>query len=34
VRPSPLELVEPTPDQMQSYEEIFAGRGRFDLCVI
>jgi YjjW family glycine radical enzyme activase len=34
VRPASRLLVEPTPDQMQAYEDIFATRGLFSLCVI
>lgn len=34
VRPSSLRLVEPTPEQMQSYEDIFATRAVFTLCTI
>lgn len=34
VRPTSRPLVEPTPDQMQAYEDIFATRGLFSLCVI
>lgn len=33
-RASARNLVEPTPDQMRGYEEIFARRGQFALCVI
>lgn len=34
VRPTTRELLEPTPDEMRSYETIFAGHGRFSLCVV
>ncbi len=34
VRPTSRLLVEPTPEQMRAYEDIFATRGLFALCVI
>ena len=34
VRPAGRGLAEPTPDQLRGYQELFARRGEFDLCVI
>ena len=34
VRPATRRLVEPTPEQMRSYEDVFRTRGLFSLCVV